>query len=364
MESIIKDLCAKIETLESKLKMKSSVSFYALKGRNNVKSKSCNLNSSDSGDENVAVTRTSSSKRKRYTICADSDWVPIGDGHAFVPSRLLKNMDWSTHTYATRKLLRAVFPRSVLATHSLTGKPSPAFPNKPAKKRLDPALVNDIVQTVVDNCCVPESVVRASITTKCADESKIFRSCLRKANSSAQEEVESSATAVLFLNSLFLKRRSNLKSTRPGPSVQKTSPSTPYLKSNSQYGSSRFTTRLEPPCKKRLLQKKKTTGQAAKSIVLATHSLTGKPSPAFPNKPAKKRLDPALVNDIVQTVVDNCCVPESVVRTIITTKCADESKMFRSRLRKSKSNSAKIDQENIPPLVCKSGESDESYLST
>ncbi|CAG4956887.1 unnamed protein product [Parnassius apollo] len=75
MESIIKDLCAKIETLENKLKMKSSVSFYALKGRNNVKSKSCNLNSSDSGDENIAVPRTSSSKRKRYTICADSDWV-------------------------------------------------------------------------------------------------------------------------------------------------------------------------------------------------------------------------------------------------------------------------------------------------
>ncbi|CAK1587095.1 unnamed protein product [Parnassius mnemosyne] len=98
--------------------------------------------------------------------------------------------------------------------------------------------------------------------------------------------------------------------------------------------------------------------------VLATHSLTGKPSPAFPNKPAKKQLDPALVSDIVQTVVDHCRVPESVVRTSITTKCADESKMFRNSFRKNKSSSAKINQENIPPLISKSEESKGSYLST
>ncbi|XP_014371203.2 protein insensitive-like [Papilio machaon] len=110
----------------------------------------------------------------------NSDLVPIGDGHALIPNRLLKHMDWTSYTNATRKLLRAVFSRSVLATHSLTGKPSPAFPNKPAKKQLNPMLVNDIVQTVVDNCRVPESVVRTSITTKCADESKMLRSRMRK----------------------------------------------------------------------------------------------------------------------------------------------------------------------------------------
>ncbi|CAH0725611.1 unnamed protein product, partial [Brenthis ino] len=104
-----------------------------------------------------------------------SDMVSIGDGNATVPSRLLKYIDWSSYTNATRKLLTAVFSRQVLATHSLTGKPSPAFPNKPAKKKLNAALVNDIVQTVVEKCGVPESVVRTSITTKCADESKMFR---------------------------------------------------------------------------------------------------------------------------------------------------------------------------------------------
>ncbi|XP_061379226.1 protein insensitive-like [Danaus plexippus] len=101
--------------------------------------------------------------------------VPIGDGNAVVPARLFRHMDWTSYTNATRKLLTAVFSRKVLATHSLTGKPSPAFPDKPAKKKLDPKLVNDIVQTVVEKCCVPENVVRTSITTKCADESKMFR---------------------------------------------------------------------------------------------------------------------------------------------------------------------------------------------
>ncbi|CAK1549711.1 unnamed protein product [Leptosia nina] len=101
--------------------------------------------------------------------------VPIGDGNAVVPATLLKNMDWTSYTNSSRKLLTAVFPRNVLATHSLTGKRSPAFPNKAAKKKLEPALVNDIVQTVMERCKVPENFVRTSITTKCSDESKRVR---------------------------------------------------------------------------------------------------------------------------------------------------------------------------------------------
>ncbi|KAJ2945727.1 hypothetical protein O0L34_g567 [Tuta absoluta] len=96
-------------------------------------------------------------------------------GKVMVPTRLLKQIDGTSHTYATRKLLTAVFPRSVLATHSLTGKSSPAFPNKPAKKKLDPTLVNDIIQIVCEKCNVHERDVRNIITTKCADECKMFR---------------------------------------------------------------------------------------------------------------------------------------------------------------------------------------------
>ncbi|RVE45524.1 hypothetical protein evm_009863 [Chilo suppressalis] len=106
---------------------------------------------------------------------ASNELVPIGDGNAEVPGRLLKHMNWSSYTACTRKLLTAVFPREVLATHSLTGKASPAFPNKPAKEKLDPRLVQDIVQTVMDKCGVTESQVRTVITTKCADECKMSR---------------------------------------------------------------------------------------------------------------------------------------------------------------------------------------------
>lgn len=48
----------------------------------------------------------------------------------------------------------------VLATHSLTGKQSPAFVNKPPKKQLDPKLVEDIVDTVSERCGVPQRIVR------------------------------------------------------------------------------------------------------------------------------------------------------------------------------------------------------------
>ncbi|CAD0202514.1 unnamed protein product [Chrysodeixis includens] len=112
---------------------------------------------------------------KNRNLNTNDDVVSIGDGNAVIPSRIFRHINWNSYTSATRKLLTAVFSRRVLATHSLTGKPSPAFPNKPAKKKLDQSIVNDIVQTVVERCCVPENVVRTSITTKCADESKMFR---------------------------------------------------------------------------------------------------------------------------------------------------------------------------------------------
>lgn len=53
-----------------------------------------------------------------------------------------------------------LFSFSVLATHSLTGKQSPAFKNRPPKKILDPQLVDDIVNTVSTKCGVPKNLVR------------------------------------------------------------------------------------------------------------------------------------------------------------------------------------------------------------
>ncbi|CAK1587096.1 unnamed protein product [Parnassius mnemosyne] len=105
----------------------------------------------------------------------NADMVPIGSGNVLVPTRLLADLDWTSYTTATRQLLQAVFPRRVLATHCLSGKQSPAFTNKPPKKRLDPKLVDDIIDTVAERCGVHKRLVRSCITTKCTDEAKLYR---------------------------------------------------------------------------------------------------------------------------------------------------------------------------------------------
>ncbi|KAJ8715973.1 hypothetical protein PYW08_013258 [Mythimna loreyi] len=103
------------------------------------------------------------------------EMVPIGSGKVSIPAKVLNTIDWSSHKKATRKLLETVFTRRILATHSLSGKPSPAFPSKKTKRRLNPMLVDDIVKTVARRCRIAESIVRLTITTKCADESKMLR---------------------------------------------------------------------------------------------------------------------------------------------------------------------------------------------
>lgn len=54
-----------------------------------------------------------------------SDDVVIGPNQTTISRSDLLNINWASHTSATRRLLRAKFSRQVLATHSLTGKPSP-----------------------------------------------------------------------------------------------------------------------------------------------------------------------------------------------------------------------------------------------
>lgn len=53
--------------------------------------------------------------------------VVLGTNNTTVPRSVLMNINWNSHTAATRRLLRAKFSREVLATHSLTGKPSPGM---------------------------------------------------------------------------------------------------------------------------------------------------------------------------------------------------------------------------------------------
>ncbi|XP_026321569.1 early boundary activity protein 1-like [Hyposmocoma kahamanoa] len=109
------------------------------------------------------------------SFLANNDMVSIGKGNVTIPQRLMNEINWDSYTTATRQLLQAVFPRRVLATHSLTGKQSPAFSNKPPKKCLDPKMVEDIINTVADRCGVPKNLVRSAITVKCTDEAKLYR---------------------------------------------------------------------------------------------------------------------------------------------------------------------------------------------
>ncbi|XP_054089268.1 protein insensitive-like [Zeugodacus cucurbitae] len=85
-----------------------------------------------------------------------------------------KKVRWTNASIATRTLLEVVFDRQTLATHTLSGKPSPAFLHlgRPVKRQLHPKKVEDIICCVraVFNCS--EKEIRMSITSKCADIAK------------------------------------------------------------------------------------------------------------------------------------------------------------------------------------------------
>ncbi|XP_037827350.1 protein insensitive-like isoform X2 [Lucilia sericata] len=115
-------------------------------------------------------------------IDADNVMVSIGPNNTRIPAKLYENMNWSSASIATRKLLMAIFDRSVLATHSMTGKPSPAFKDhgKPIKQQLDPLIVADIIFAVTRKCKASDKEVRNAITTKCADENKMMKLQMNK----------------------------------------------------------------------------------------------------------------------------------------------------------------------------------------
>ncbi|KAH8267437.1 hypothetical protein KR018_002349 [Drosophila ironensis] len=90
---------------------------------------------------------------------------------------------WTNAPVATRCLLCVVFTSDELATHTLTGKPSPAFygRERPPKLQLDQCKVDDIVLSVKSRTGGKERVIRATITTKCADTAKKYKRRAKKA---------------------------------------------------------------------------------------------------------------------------------------------------------------------------------------
>ncbi|KAH8412866.1 hypothetical protein KR009_006355, partial [Drosophila setifemur] len=107
----------------------------------------------------------------------DNVMVSIGPNNTCVPASIFENINWAASSLATRKLLVSIFDRETLATHSMTGKPSPAFKDqhKPLKQMLDPLKIQDIIFAVTHKCNASEKEVRNAITTKCADENKMMK---------------------------------------------------------------------------------------------------------------------------------------------------------------------------------------------
>lgn len=108
----------------------------------------------------------------------ESELTPIGPNNTMVKKQILRAINWTNYKAATRKLLMTLFSREVLASHTLTGRPSPAFMGdraKPVKDKLDQKIIADIISIVAKTCSVSEPMVRTAITTKCADENKMSR---------------------------------------------------------------------------------------------------------------------------------------------------------------------------------------------
>ncbi|KAH8249495.1 hypothetical protein KR032_010008, partial [Drosophila birchii] len=107
----------------------------------------------------------------------DNVMVSIGPNNTCVPASIFENINWAVSSLATRKLLVSIFDRETLGTHSMTGKPSPAFKDqqKPLKQMLDPLKIQDIIFAVTHKCNATEKEVRNAITTKCADENKMMK---------------------------------------------------------------------------------------------------------------------------------------------------------------------------------------------
>ncbi|XP_055386378.1 homeobox protein 13-like [Condylostylus longicornis] len=118
--------------------------------------------------------------------------VSLGPNNTRIPAAVYDSIDWASVTSATRKLLITIFDRETLATHTMTGKPSPAFKGRdlPSKHQLNPQAVQDIIFAVSRKCNVAEKEVRTAITTKCADENKMLKQREKKRRSLQESNKE------------------------------------------------------------------------------------------------------------------------------------------------------------------------------
>ncbi|XP_038222500.1 early boundary activity protein 2-like [Zerene cesonia] len=154
---------------------------------------------SNRSDDNVLISNKyikarSNSVSPRAQENSKDEWIPIGSGKTLIHKDKYRKVNWKSYTIATRTLLLATFPRRILATHSLTGKRSPAFQNKPAKMCLDPKIVSDVIIEITSRFKVKENLVRSIITTKCADECKMYKMRLKTKSRQKDKSSNESST--------------------------------------------------------------------------------------------------------------------------------------------------------------------------
>lgn len=138
--------------------------------------------SSESHQETEHTTVTSHYPQRVQLADGSSEYV-LGPNGTRINAKAYGQICWTSAPVATRCLLAAVFSNDDLATHTLTGKPSPAFygRERPAKKMLDQNRVDDIVVSVRNRTGCKERHIRATITTKCADTAKKYKRRAKKA---------------------------------------------------------------------------------------------------------------------------------------------------------------------------------------
>ncbi|KAH8293184.1 hypothetical protein KR044_010121 [Drosophila immigrans] len=120
---------------------------------------------------------------KRIDLADGSFNYVLGPNGTVITAKEFGQVFWTNAPIATRCLLAACFTGDELATHTLTGKPSPAFygRERPPKKMLDPQRVADIVVSVRNRTGGKERHIRSTITTKCADTAKKYKRRAKKA---------------------------------------------------------------------------------------------------------------------------------------------------------------------------------------
>ncbi|XP_036219069.2 early boundary activity protein 2-like [Bactrocera oleae] len=148
-------------------------------------SEGINIKQEPTDQENISPNVTNIHHHDVSAANEESSDVQIGPHGTRVSKVDLIKINVTEASIATRQLMSFIFDRQTLATHTLSGKPSPAFlnRNRPLKAQLDPLKVADAIYYLRNVRNFPEREIRNAITMKCADTAKaIKRRSLPKAN--------------------------------------------------------------------------------------------------------------------------------------------------------------------------------------